>query len=43
MNQIFFCPYGGDETHCEECVYYPDYEWSEEDGDCLRRAEQSGE
>ena len=33
------CPYGGDETDCSSCAYNEDYEWDEEEQECVRRKE----
>jgi hypothetical protein len=30
------CPFGGDETDCKSCVYYPDYKWDNKLKDCVR-------
>lgn len=35
------CPHGGDSTDCGSCAYYPDYEWNEEAGDCLRKEDDN--
>lgn len=31
------CPLGGDNTECQNCCYYPDYEWDKKLNDCVRR------
>jgi hypothetical protein len=28
------CPLGGDSRKCEECAYYPDYEFNSKTGEC---------
>jgi len=33
------CDMGGDAEHCEECVYYPDYKFDKETGECMRNKE----
>lgn len=35
------CPFGGDNTNCQSCVYYPDFEWSSEQEDCVRKEEKN--
>lgn len=31
------CPHDGDNTNCESCAYYPDYEWDPIKGDCIKK------
>jgi len=31
------CELNGDKNNCQECVYYPDYEWDEDKKHCCRR------
>ena len=28
------CPYEGDSSNCEDCVYYPDYEYNKRTDEC---------
>jgi hypothetical protein len=37
------CPLGGDADHCDECAYYPDYNYNEHTGECERRDEMDKE
>lgn len=36
------CPLGGDNNDCENCVYYPDYKWSDEVEECQEQKETDG-
>lgn len=29
------CPFGGDNTDCPSCAYYPEYQWNKKKQDCL--------
>lgn len=31
------CNLGGDNTKCGDCAYYPDYEWNNDDEECMRK------
>lgn len=35
------CPFKGDNKHCEECAYYPEFQWNDLVKDCCRNMEDS--
>ena len=37
------CRLGGDNTDCPSCWYYPDYEWDENELDCMKRKDKTDE